>query len=513
MDFLDPIKRRNHTIRLFIGYGLVAIAVILATTILSYYAYGFGVTRDGALVQRGLVFVSSRPADSQLFVDGERQDNTNAKLNLAAGRYNLSIEREGYFSWERRIAVDGGGVHHYVYPLLIPRELTTETVDSFTDKPVFMSQSRDNRWLVLQEALGDTFAVYDLNRDQAIVGQSTPLAPPTDIVSASSTPARYEIEQWSTNNRHMLLKRFYTPAATAEVATPNETFEYILLDRQRPEGSYNITREFSMSPAMTIMMRDNKPEQYYLYDQPSQQLFSATLDNPEPELEIENVISFKDHDADRILYVTKEDADDGQVRVMLRESDRTYFIRQISESDVYLLDIARYDGSWYVVAGSQADDRVYLFEDPVRSIRSTAGGRAASTFSFPLDSPTKVSFSRNAQFVMVQNGSSASVYDSENNRAYRYDLPYVLDGPEDFVEWMDGHRLSYVSGGQQIIFDYDNINQHRLSAANETFGGFYDRDTRYLYTITSAVQPATDTADESTTWQLTSTPLLIEADL
>ena len=304
----------------------------------------------------------------------------------------------------------------------------------------------------------------------------------------------------------MLLKRFYTPAATAVETNPAETFEYILLDRQRPDGSHNLSREFGLTNE-SLIMRDNKPERYYAHNEATDELFSIGLDQPELKLEISGVIEFKDHDAERILYVTTEGAEEDQARVMLREGDTTYFIRAISRSEVYLLDMARYDGSWYVVAGSQADNRVYLFENPVQSIRSTNGGRAVSTFSFPVDTPSHVSFSGNAQFVLVQNKQSARVFDSENNQAYRYDLPYEVDGPEEFATWMDGHRLSYVSSGNQIMFDYDNVNAQQLVASDAQFGGFYDRDTRYLYTLTRS----TDTA--TAPWQLMSTPLLTEADL
>ncbi len=42
MDYLDPKKQFRHHIILFTGYILIAIAIVIASLILLYQAYGFG---------------------------------------------------------------------------------------------------------------------------------------------------------------------------------------------------------------------------------------------------------------------------------------------------------------------------------------------------------------------------------------------------------------------------------------------------------------------------------------
>jgi hypothetical protein len=41
MDFLDPKKRRGYNIRLFVGFVLISIAIVLATTILALITAGY----------------------------------------------------------------------------------------------------------------------------------------------------------------------------------------------------------------------------------------------------------------------------------------------------------------------------------------------------------------------------------------------------------------------------------------------------------------------------------------
>src|SRR3546814_398463 len=142
MDFLDPKKRRQHSIQLMIGYALVAIALALFTALLIYYSYGFGVNRKGELVQRGLVFVSSQPTGSQLYVDDKRANDTNTKLNLSNGQHKLVIAREGYHDWANSVDIVGSSVNRLDYPFLIPKKLTTESVKTYDTQPQLRSEER-----------------------------------------------------------------------------------------------------------------------------------------------------------------------------------------------------------------------------------------------------------------------------------------------------------------------------------------------------------------------------------
>ena len=61
MDFIDPDKKRKNTIKLYIGYVLIAIAIVLASIVLLFYALGYGIGRSGSVVRNGLVFIDSSP--------------------------------------------------------------------------------------------------------------------------------------------------------------------------------------------------------------------------------------------------------------------------------------------------------------------------------------------------------------------------------------------------------------------------------------------------------------------
>jgi len=74
MDYLDPKKKHAHKIRIFVGYGLFAVLIALATLLLVYVADGYYIDRStGEVIQNGLVYVSSRPGGAEVYLNGEKQ--------------------------------------------------------------------------------------------------------------------------------------------------------------------------------------------------------------------------------------------------------------------------------------------------------------------------------------------------------------------------------------------------------------------------------------------------------
>src|SRR5690606_12414954 len=101
MDFLDPKKKRSHNIRLYIGYGLMAIALTIATLIVVFAAYGYGIDRKtGDVIQNGLLIVDSHPESAHIFINNEDKGTTDSRLVLPANAYTVELRRDGYLPWK-----------------------------------------------------------------------------------------------------------------------------------------------------------------------------------------------------------------------------------------------------------------------------------------------------------------------------------------------------------------------------------------------------------------------------
>ena len=498
MDFLDPKKQRNHTIRLLVGYVLVAVALVLTTTILLYQAYGFGLNKAGQVIQNGLVFVSSTPGSANVFVDGTLKASTDTRLNLPAGQYKFSVTRDGYRDWKRAVTVEGGSVEHFDYPFLFPSKLTTTDAKKYTDQPSLVLQTPDRRWMLVQSPGSMTkFDMFDLNAKKPADSLKS-VTLPDNLLSGSSGNQSWEFEEWSTDNRHVLLKHLYQKDG-------QPTSEYIMVDRQTPDQSVNLTAKLNANPTK-IELRDKKYDQYYLFDQGAATLTTATLKDPTPQAYLSHVLDFKPYSDDVMLYATDQGAVPGKSMINLRQGSTTYHIRQVASGSMYLLNLTQYSGSWYVAVGAASENKVYVYQDPAGALSSKPNDVLVPVSILKVPNPNYLAFSDNARFIMTENGDSFALYDAENDKSYAYTTKHPLDAPQPHAVWMDGNHISYVSDGRVLVFDFDSANAQTLSAAQPDVEPLFDQSYKFIYGFN------TQSTDNVTQHVLTSTSLRTPAD-
>jgi hypothetical protein len=482
MDFLDPQKKRAHLIRLYVGYALVAIAIGIGTVVILYSSFGYGVDRHtGKVIQNGLVFLSSRPDGATIKLtnkDGKKQPEakTDTRLTIPASRYSATLSKEGYRDWQRTFDLDGGSVERMTYPLLIPQNLKTTDTQLYNNQPPLITQSPDRKWTVVQKPGSlNEFEVFDDNEtDPTPVSRSIP----TNLYSAGTGAANQSLHvvEWSTDNRHVLFRHHY-----------NDTFEFILFDHEKPEESINLNHHFNAVP-IEVALYDKKVDQVYILTAAGQ-LSRGNLKDRQNITLLNNIVSFKPHGSDMIEYISRETTPTtGKVTVRLRTNDTEYTLRELPAGTTYLLDLARFDNRWYVVAGAQSENKVYVYENPIDILSSKNSKANIPARTLRVDTPQKASFSANARFVSIQGiNQNFTIYDAETDRQYRY----VIDKPLDTnhpATWMDGHRLTSVSNNQVIIFDFDGINLQTLSAALPGTSPLFDREYTALYTLSPSVQ-------------------------
>jgi hypothetical protein len=476
MDFLDPKKARAKFIRLIIGYVLIAIALVLATTVLLYLANGFGV-QQGKVIQNGLVFVSSNPSGAAIYLNDKQQDNqTNSRLVLPSGTYTMRLARDGYREWQRAVTVEGGSVDHFDYPLLIPSKLSSSLVSEYPAQPLLATQSPDRRWLLVQpssQALN--FDVYDLRDPKEVKTRKTTITMPANILGLpQSENQTFKLAEWARNNTHVVLQHIV-----------GDQMEYILLSRDKPEESVNLTRKLNLAAGDEISLQDKKFDRYFIHSASAQTLTTATLDNPTPVPLLNGVIAYKTYGADVVLYATGVGAPEGKVVVKQYQDGKSYIIRQIPKQNDYLLDISTYDSHWYSVVGSAAEDHVYVYKDAVDRLKNDANQAMAPVESMKLKTPNYIEFSANSQFIMTENGQDIATFDAENERSYNYRLDRPVDDPQQHVTWMDGYHLRFVSRGELTILDYDGSNVQTLVGGNPAYLPFFDTAYETAYSMTT----------------------------
>lgn len=492
MDYLDPKKQFHHRLILLVGYVLVTIAIVIGTLVLLYQAYGFGLGKNGNVIQNGLVFVSSQPNPAQIYLNGHLNSNaTNARLLLPAGIYHMKLTRTGYRDWQRTIGVEGGSVVHFDYPILFPTTLTSSKLQAYPTAPSLATQSPDRRWLLVTQPGSDTvFDLYDLKNPKKIAPTTFTL--PSGIVSKPSSSDSWQLEEWADDNQHVLLTHSFDGKS-----------EFILVDRQNPNQSVNLNNTLNASPTK-ITLNNKKFNKYYLYDTATGSLQTATLNTPTPTPLLSHVLAYQSYGNNTVLYATDSDAPAGKVLVKLVVGDQTYIMHTFPAGGTYLLNLTQYAGTLYVLAGDNAENKVYIFKDPIGQLHAEPTHAVVPIQVLRITDPDYVSFSNNTQFVMAEHGNQFGVYDIEYKQGYHYTTTPPLDAPQQHATWMDGDRLTYVSGGKVVVFDYDAANQQILTDLSPNYLPFFSSDYRYLY----GLSPQTGSVQQS----LTQTSLLTPAD-
>lgn len=493
MDFLDPKKKRANLIKLYVGYALMAIAISIGTLIILYSSFGYGFDRNaGGVIRNGLVFVSSQPDGARIEITAEDNpkvpvDNTNTRLTIREGKYHIKLTKQDYRDWQRDFELDGGSVEQLVYPLLFPKNLQTTDVQSYDQAPGLITTSPDRRWLLVQKPNGIVadFDVFEANEKEPVAEQ---VSIPLSQLSANGA-GTIKVVEWSTNNKQVLLKHTFADKS-----------EFILFNHENPAETLNLNRHLGIDPS-DIALFDKQAERLYVLRSTGQlELITVKDKNVQPVAN--SVVTFKPHGTDMVEYVSNESATTtNKVSVRIKDGSNTYTLRELPAGTTYLIDLARFNNQWYVVAGAASENKVYVYEDPLEVLKQKTPQTSIPARTLRVNNPLEAAFSANARFIAVQGDQKDfAVFDAETGRLYRYNVDAALN-PALPAQWMDGHRLTAVTDNKTLVFDFDGSNVQQLNAAlPETYPQF-DRE----YTATYTLAPTTDNK-----FALTRTKLRVE---
>lgn len=472
MEYLDPKKKLRDKILLLTGYVLITIAIVIATVVLVYESYGYGINQNGQVIQNGLIFLSSQPNPASIFVNNSYKGTTNTNLTLQSGIYNFTISLNGFRTWNRKIEIDGGTISYYEYPLLIPNVLKPKTIFSYTSAPALATESlNQNYLLVLEPNSNNVFDLYQLNNTKIT---STNVTLPASIVSPSTGSQSWKVIGWANDNKHILLEHIYS----------GNSVEYILFDVNNPSNSINLSKLFTGLQFTSINFVNQNYQNYYLYNSTTQTLQEVNINTPStPTTVLSNVISYDSYLNNIILYATSYQASVGEVNIDELDGSTTYHIRSFPSGGNYLMDMASYNGVIYVGIGDSNQNKVYVYQDPVNQIQNSSFHVPIPAQVLYVNHPTYMNFSTTAQFIMAEGGNSFGVFDIANQHGYNYITKLPIDPPQTNATWMGGDRLTYVSGGKLIMFEYDHNYRQILVNASPNYLPFFPSNYQSLIVL------------------------------
>jgi hypothetical protein len=380
-------------------------------------------------------------------------------------------------------------VQRFDYPFLFPSTLKTTSLADLTDSPSVATQSPDQRWLLLGEADNSgSFQEFDLSNQAAPV--RTEISLPAATFNTGDGAQSWAVVDWAADNQHVLLEHDFTTDKVTQ-------HEYILLDRDTPADSVNLTSTLQLSQTEVPSLYNDSVSQFYIYDQAAGTLRRVNASDGSEVSKYDHILAFKSFGSNMLLYVTdqpptgKEVA--GQVSAVLLDGQESITLRTLPIGTNYSLNLAQYAGDWYVGIGSNTDTAAYIYKNPQDQSAPDVNTNLSPWRSLPIKDPTYIDFSANTQFLLAESGQEFIVYDLENVVQYHYHASEPIDQPQTHATWMDGDRLLYISNGKLEVFDYDYRNRQSLQVADANYPVFFADDYSYVYSLRAVngdVKPA-----------------------
>jgi hypothetical protein len=472
MDFLDPKRKRAYNIRLAVGFVLITVALILGTTILALITAGYGFnTKTGQVFQNGLVFINAQPTSASIYENGHPAGTTNARLELPAGNYNFVLKQAGYHDWSNNLTLFGGSVQQLNYPFLFPTKPIAKSVLTMSSAPQIATETPNRHWLLVTiPGQTEQFNVIDATN---IKTPQTTVTIPSSLLNNQPGTNNFKVVQWSTDNQHVILEDDFDGGSS-----------FIMFDWADPTTSVNLTQQFSTTTISSVRMQNNNFDTLYIYNANDKSLNLAKISDNSVTPVLTNVLAYWPYATNQIVYTTPDAKDSDAALAMLWSSGKSNELRSLPSGSSYQLNIATYSGHSYVIVGSSGSDYAYIYEDPLTQISNQPGTMPLpTTLLVSSGTPQNVTFSNSARFIALQSGSQFAVYDLETQTHYRYDTGYPLS-PNEVGNWMDGNRLTFISGGQLVVFDFDGTNKVTFTPSGNDYLPAFSQSYDSVYTVT-----------------------------
>ncbi len=199
------VKKLNKNINKQLIFSTIVFLGLVLTTVLVVlygkgYRFGFG---EGKIEFNGtgLLVAKSLPDGAQVYVDGKLKTATDNTINIPPGEYEVSITKEGYFPWIKRVKIQAEVVTR-AEALLIP---TAPKLESITEigaiRPVIDPTLTKVAFIVSsQSALKNGIYVFDMRANSLLTLQSSS----TQIVDDSQDLFSESEISWSPDGKDII---------------------------------------------------------------------------------------------------------------------------------------------------------------------------------------------------------------------------------------------------------------------------------------------------------------------
>lgn len=444
-------KKKWRTIKLVITEIIMIIAVIVTVVLLTFWAMGYRVDKDGEVDQQGLIQIQSYPTGATVTIDDSTLlSHTNTSKLISAGDHTVTLTKDGYDSWSKTVTSKIGRVVKLVYPRLFLKERTVEQVQEFTQNLDFFVPAANHDAVLYATNGGMKWALLDVRGDTAIEKtlDFTELLEGLSVTKVS----------WNENSDKILIQ-----------AQRDNKNEWILVNVSNPENALNLNLEFDMNFATVQFADDGGDKLIVLQDDANLRTIDASNKTLSGVL-AKNVTAFSYND-NKIFYLTT----DNEIKIV-QDSGEDVLVASFEKDQNVKMLVYDYLDDKYLAILDGNKLTIYVGDYPDND-RALADMEVAlkQELGFESDVLENAAY---GELTIARQGRQMAVFDAETGKLSTFELT----GEQMF--FVDPYLIGTIQDGQLVVRDFDGTNVRNLSKATGT--AFITKNNKWMYYLNSS---------------------------
>lgn len=444
----------------------LSVTVIVALLMLVVLGYQFN-EKDGKIEQGGLLQFQTTPSGAKVTVDGrELSSTTTTKTTVDSGVHTVLYNKDGYRQWQKTIKITPGQIGWLSYARLIPNTVKTESVHDFNSVADAVASSSRKYILVHEKTDTPEYSLVDLRSD---IPKYTPIVLPATsyTVPSPDKTQSFTVDSWSVNDDYVLIKHTYD----------DTKIEWIVLDRNKPEQSINITTTYAID-ASSIQFSDSKGR--LLFVQVGDVVRRLNLDEQTLSRPLATkVASFEVYDDKTITYTTLPENGKRSIGYAAVDIAMPVTIEEYpDDGKVLLTSLASYFGDKYlsVLNGNS----LIIKKGSLPTLTSKADLKVFGRVTVPLG-VTRLQTSNSGRFTFMTYPDGYGTYDLEFKKFDRTLWAQVPVKALSAINMLDDFMLWSTYGGELWTYEFDGANRQNIMPVIEGLGVTLSTNNKYIY--------------------------------
>lgn len=452
---------RKRKLLLYFTYGVMTTAVALISAVCIFLVLGYRLDfKSGDVEQGALLQFRSYPSAATITLDRETLSFvTPGKRNVEAGEHTVTMQLNGYKTWQKTFGVKASELRWLNYARLIPETVKTTAIKELPSVSDALP-SPDKKWFLIQPTVDKAeFVLVDIRDDEKPVFSQL-ILPAGSYTQKDGQSHQFSIEEWDFGARYALIKH-----VTGDVT------EYLRIDRTDVDNTVNVSSKLGVNIA-DIHFSGTSGSVFYALENGSVRRLDSGAGTISQPL-VKDVATFDLYKTATISYVKKPI--DNKVGVGMVVDGKAVRVATYDSTMPIQVDIAEYFNDYYLAIGRGTS--VQIFKDPETTERK-------KLVSFATTSAISwLRFSNSGRFVTSGTGSQFTNYDLETTEKAEVNLPGNVPDPAKPLQWIDDYYLASTGDNDLRLTEFDGANQHVITSALAGFPVTLNDDGKLLYSL------------------------------